>query len=189
MAIGSEGTDLVAYMVLFIPLEFLMTSRRFNKDGNRQRAVALPLALLAIFAAVKIGYELQRKTPSYYDMMEVAPTAPYAEIKKGYKRMSLKVHPDKVMERADVDEDEASEAFRALKAAYDVLNDSQLRDVYDKFGPAGVESKDDTCARPYRHRSCSRSRRHSLGCWPADASGGGARSAGLLCSRGWASFT
>ncbi|EOD24897.1 hypothetical protein EMIHUDRAFT_49673, partial [Emiliania huxleyi CCMP1516] len=70
----------------------------------------------------------------YYDMMEVAPTAPYAEIKKGYKRMSLKVHPDKVMERADVDEDEASEAFRALKAAYDVLNDSQLRDVYDKFG-------------------------------------------------------
>ena len=75
MAIGSEGTDLVAYMVLFIPLEFLMTSRRFNKDGNRQRAVALPLALLAIFAAVKTGYELQRKTPSYYDMMEVAPTA------------------------------------------------------------------------------------------------------------------
>jgi len=143
MAIGSEGTDLVAYMLLFIPLEFLMTSRRINQEGNRRRAVAVPLALLAMFAAIKIGYEVSHKEPSYYDMMEVLPSAPYAEIKKGYKRMSLKVHPDKIMEAGE-DAEDASEAFRELKAAYDVLNDAQLRDLYNKFGPAGVENKDDT---------------------------------------------
>ena len=144
MAIGSEGVDLVAYMLLFIPLEFLMTSRRLNQDGNRNRAVARPMVLLVLFAGLKIGYELMHKEPSYYDMMEVMPNAPYSEIKKGYKRMSLKVHPDKVMSEGADDGEDASEAFRALKAAYDVLNDLQLRDVYNKFGPPGVENKDDT---------------------------------------------
>mmetsp|Transcript_6855 Transcript_6855/g.22471 ORF Transcript_6855/g.22471 Transcript_6855/m.22471 type:complete len:368 (+) Transcript_6855:86-1189(+) len=144
MAIGSEGTDLVAYMLLFIPLEFLMTSRRVNKDGNRTRAVAVPMTVLVLFAAIKIGYQLTHKEPSYYDMLEVLPNAPYAEIKKGYRRMSLKVHPDKVMGENGEENDDASEEFRALKAAYDVLNDVQLRDLYNKFGPPGVENKDDT---------------------------------------------
>lgn len=144
MAIGSEGTDLVAYMLLFIPLEFLMTSRRVNKDGNRTRAVAVPMTVLVLFAAIKIGYQLTHKEPSYYDMLEVLPNAPYAEIKKGYRRMSLKVHPDKVMGENGEENEDASEEFRALKAAYDVLNDVQLRDLYNKFGPPGVENKDDT---------------------------------------------
>lgn len=149
MAIGSEGTDLVAYMLLFVPLEYLMRSRRVNAEGDRKKAAIRSLCLLVLAASVKIGFELKNKEPSYYDMMEVLPSAPYAELKKGFKRVSLKVHPDKVMaaggsDGAGDDEDDGSEAFRRLKAAYDVLSDQQLRDLYNKFGTPGVKNKDDT---------------------------------------------
>ena len=59
---------------------------------------------------------------------------------------STQVHPDKVQAAggADADEEGADEAFVALKAAYDVLSDTYKRDLYDKFGTQGLDSKDDT---------------------------------------------
>eukprot|EP00965_Chrysotila_dentata_P240113 6203513-Pleurochrysis_carterae.AAC.4 len=119
-----------------------MTSPRVVKDGNRRKAVALSGGLLAIVASVKIGWELMNKEQSYYDMMDVLPSASLQEIKKGYKTASLRVHPDKLA--AAGLEDEGDEAFLALKAAYDVLYDSHLRDLYNKFGPPGIENKNDT---------------------------------------------
>uniref|UniRef100_A0A7S0JGW6 J domain-containing protein n=1 Tax=Calcidiscus leptoporus TaxID=127549 RepID=A0A7S0JGW6_9EUKA len=145
MAIGNEGRDLAFYLLLLLPLEFLMTSRRVVKSGNRRTAVLLAGGLLALVSSVKIGFELMHKDPSYYDMMEVIPSASLPEIKKGYKRASLRVHPDK-LQAAGEDEEHSDEAFVALKAAYDVLYDSQLRELYDKFGPAGIENKSDTSA-------------------------------------------
>jgi len=147
MAIGNEGRDIGGYLLLLIPLEFIMTSTRVVKDGNRRKAVMLSGALLALVASVKIGYELVNKEPSYYDMMEVLPKSPLAEIKRGYKRAATRVHPDKLQAANKADEGEdTDDAFLALKAAYDVLHDSHLRDLYDKFGPPGVENKSDTNA-------------------------------------------
>tara|TARA_B100000524_G_scaffold347865_1_gene250756 strand:+ start:3065 stop:3460 length:396 start_codon:yes stop_codon:yes gene_type:complete len=53
------------------------------------------------------------------------------------------VHPDKTVASG---EEETDEAFMLLKKAYDVLYDTQLRDLYNKFGEPGVENKDDTNA-------------------------------------------
>mmetsp|Transcript_11419 Transcript_11419/g.24418 ORF Transcript_11419/g.24418 Transcript_11419/m.24418 type:complete len:353 (-) Transcript_11419:459-1517(-) len=142
MVIGDEGRDIIFYLLLLVPLEFIMTSPRVVKDGNRRKAVALSGGLLAIVASVKIGWELMNKEQSYYDMMDVLPSASLQEIKKGYKTASLRVHPDKLA--AAGLEDEGDEAFLALKAAYDVLYDSHLRDLYNKFGPPGIENKNDT---------------------------------------------
>jgi len=105
--------------------------------------VIIAATLLALVSSCKIGLELTYKDPSYYDMMDVLPTATLADIKKGYKRASLLVHPDKLKAAAG-DEDIGDEAFVALKAAYDVLNDREQRDLYDKFGPKGLEFKNDT---------------------------------------------
>lgn len=143
MAIGNEGRDLVCYLLLLIPLEIIMTSKRVVKDGNRKKAVALAGGVLALVASVKIGFEVLHKDRSYYDMMGVRPNAPFAEIKKGYRAESLKVHPDKNLANG---EEETDEAFLELKKAYDVLYDNQLRDLYNKFGEPGVENKDDTNA-------------------------------------------
>lgn len=142
MGIGNEGRDLVTYLLLLIPLEFIMTSTYVVQDGNRRKSVTVAGCVLAAVSSVKIGLELAHKEPSYYDMMDVLPSATSAEVKKGYKRASLRVHPDKL--QAAGEEDEGDEAFVALKAAYDVLNDREQRDMYDKFGPRGLDSKRDT---------------------------------------------
>lgn len=144
MAIGNEGRDLLTYLLLLVPLEFIMTSTLVVRDGNRKKSVLIAGTLLALFSSCKIGLELAFKEPSYYDLMDVLPTASLADIKKGYKRASLLVHPDKLKAAAGADEEIGDEAFVALKAAYDVLNEREQRDLYDKFGPKGLEYKNDT---------------------------------------------
>lgn len=144
MAIGNDGRDIVCYLLLVIPLEFIMTSRRVVTDGNRRTAVIIAGTLLALFSSVKIGLELTHKEQSYFDMMDVTPSASAIDIKKGYKKASLRVHPDKLRAEGIVDEESADEAFVALKAAYDVLMDPHLRDLYSKFGPPGLAAKNDT---------------------------------------------
>ena len=152
MSIGNSGRDLVMCMLLLPVLEWLCSSAKIvGRPPNLQKGVMIAASFLAIFSAVKIGYEVALKEPSYYDTLEVVPGAAHAELKKGYKQASLKVHPDKLQaqrnagggEAAD-DEPPSDEAFLAVKAAYEVLSDTQLRDLYDKFGKAGIAKKDDT---------------------------------------------
>ena len=57
--------------------------------------------------------EMAHKAPSYYDKLEVMPTANHAEIKKGYRAAAQKVHPDK-LQAAGEDED-GDEAFVELE--------------------------------------------------------------------------
>ena len=141
-AIGNEGFDIVFYLALMVPLEYLLTSRRVVADGNRRKAAMIAGGVLAAVSAVKLGLEMTHKAPSYYDKLEVMPTANHAEIKKGYRAAAQKVHPDK-LQAAGEDED-GDEAFVELKKAYDVLTDSALRDLYQKFGPDGLEYQTDT---------------------------------------------
>ncbi len=70
----------------------------------------------------------------YYDILGVARKADSDAIKKAYRRMAKKYHPD-VNKDAD-----AAEKFREVQEAYDVLRDPEKRKVYDQFGHAGVEA-------------------------------------------------
>ena len=91
MTIGNAGRDLVVYCGILPVLEFIMTSRRIVKDGNKQRGVIIAATVLITLSAAKIGYELSAKEQSYYDMLEVLPGTTGPDLKKGYKRASLKV--------------------------------------------------------------------------------------------------
>lgn len=149
MTIGNSGRDFLIHLALLPLLEFVMTSPRVigRGKGTKRRGVTIAATALVAITAVKLGAEIAYKESSYYDMLEVLPTAQGSELKKGFKRASLKVHPDKVAAaggEAAVDDEGADEAFMALRAAYEILSDTQQRDTYDKFGKPGLDAKEDT---------------------------------------------
>mmetsp|Transcript_24701 Transcript_24701/g.38445 ORF Transcript_24701/g.38445 Transcript_24701/m.38445 type:complete len:99 (+) Transcript_24701:32-328(+) len=64
----------------------------------------------------------------YYELLGLPKTATAEEIKKSYRKKSLKCHPDKN------NSEHAQEAFKKLSQAYVTLSDEEKRGFYDKFG-------------------------------------------------------
>jgi molecular chaperone DnaJ len=71
----------------------------------------------------------------YYKVLDVPKTATEAEIKKAYRRLAMKYHPDR-----NPNDKEAEERFKEAKEACEVLTDAQKRAAYDQYGHAGVEA-------------------------------------------------
>ncbi len=71
----------------------------------------------------------------YYQVLDVVRTATEAEIKKAYRRLAMKFHPDR-----NPNDHEAEGRFKEVKEAYEVLSDAQKRAAYDQFGHAGVDA-------------------------------------------------
>lgn len=71
----------------------------------------------------------------YYEILEVGRQATDEEIKKSYRRLAMKYHPDR-----NPDNPEAEQKFKQAAEAYDVLRDSEKRARYDRFGFAGVQN-------------------------------------------------
>jgi molecular chaperone DnaJ len=70
----------------------------------------------------------------YYETLGVARNAPEAEIKKAYRRLAMKYHPDR-----NPGDKSAEAKFKEAKEAYEILSDAQKRSAYDQFGHAGVD--------------------------------------------------
>ena len=70
----------------------------------------------------------------FYEVLGVAKNASEPEIKKAFKRMAMKFHPDR-----NPDDDTAEEKFKEAKEAYEILSDERKRAAYDQFGHAGVD--------------------------------------------------
>jgi molecular chaperone DnaJ len=70
----------------------------------------------------------------YYKLLDLSKTATADEIKKSYRRLAMKYHPDR-----NPDNPEAELKFKECKEAYEILTDPQKRAVYDQFGHAGLE--------------------------------------------------
>ena len=70
----------------------------------------------------------------YYEVLGVAKGAGEDEIKKAYKKMARKYHPD-----LNPDNKEAEEKFKEVNEAYEVLSDPNKQSRYDQFGHAGVD--------------------------------------------------
>ncbi|KAI1289952.1 DnaJ -like protein subfamily B member 4 [Halotydeus destructor] len=69
----------------------------------------------------------------YYSILAISKTASDDEIKKAYKKMALKYHPDKNKAAG------AEEKFKEIAEAYDVLSDKKKREIYDQFGEEGLK--------------------------------------------------
>ncbi|XP_064545618.1 dnaJ protein homolog 1 [Drosophila montana] len=71
---------------------------------------------------------------NYYQILGINRTANDDEIKKGYKRMALKYHPDKN------DHPQAAEHFQEIAAAFEVLSNKEKRLIYDQYGEDGLKN-------------------------------------------------
>ncbi|HUX72352.1 MAG TPA: molecular chaperone DnaJ [Steroidobacteraceae bacterium] len=71
----------------------------------------------------------------YYKLLDLPRNATEAEIKKAYRRLAMKFHPDR-----NPNDAEAEHRFKEAKEAYEVLTDAHKRAAYDQFGHAGLQS-------------------------------------------------
>ena len=72
----------------------------------------------------------------YYEVLGIGRTASESDIKKSYRQMALKYHPDK-----NPDDKESEEKFKEASEAYEVLRDPKKRQVYDQFGHEGLRGQ------------------------------------------------
>jgi len=72
----------------------------------------------------------------YYEILGVSRTATAEQIKKAYRRLAMKHHPDR-----NKDDDDASAKFKEVREAYEVLNNSDRRAAYDQFGHEGLRGR------------------------------------------------
>ncbi|GIC76502.1 molecular chaperone DnaJ [Moritella sp. F3] len=72
----------------------------------------------------------------YYEVLGVSRDASEKEVKKAYKRLAMKFHPDRTKGDKAMEEQ-----FKEVKEAYEVLNDSQKKGAYDQYGHAGVNQQ------------------------------------------------
>lgn len=70
----------------------------------------------------------------YYDVLGVGKNVSKPELKKAYRKLAIKYHPDK-----NPDDKKAEEKFKEASEAYEVLNDDNKRQIYDQFGHRGLE--------------------------------------------------
>ena len=71
----------------------------------------------------------------YYEVLQVTRTVEFEEIKRSYRKLAVKHHPDK-----NPGDSEAEARFREIAEAYDILGDSEKRAAYDRYGHAAFQN-------------------------------------------------
>ena len=70
----------------------------------------------------------------YYEVLGVSRDAGEEDLKRAYRKLAMKYHPDK-----NPGDKEAEEKFKEASEAYEVLRDTEKRGIYDRFGHEGLE--------------------------------------------------
>ncbi|KAI3991260.1 hypothetical protein MKX01_022481 [Papaver californicum] len=71
---------------------------------------------------------------SYYDILQIAKGSTEDQIKRAYRKLALKYHPDK-----NQGNEEANKKFAEINNAYEVLSDREKRNIYDRYGEEGLK--------------------------------------------------
>lgn len=107
----------------------------------RSRHLPMPASLLLalLFACCVVQLECKRFAESdeedYYDVLGIQRSANEKEIKKAYRKLAMRWHPDK----NPSSKEEAEVMFKKIAQAYEVLSDKKARKMYDRFGKSGLQ--------------------------------------------------
>ncbi|XP_028024387.1 dnaJ homolog subfamily C member 10 isoform X2 [Balaenoptera acutorostrata] len=99
-----------------------------NKDDYLRDLKRVMLCFLIVYMAILVGTD-----QDFYSLLGVSKTASSREIRQAFKKLALKLHPDKNPNNPDAHSD-----FLKINRAYEVLKDEDLRKKYDKYGEKGL---------------------------------------------------
>lgn len=94
--------------------------------------ISKPFILLLLLSASAIHFVIAGK--SYYDILQISKQATDDQIKRAYRKLALKFHPDK-----NPGNDEATKKFAEINNAYEILADREKRGIYDQYGEEGLK--------------------------------------------------
>lgn len=94
--------------------------------------------IAGLAAAVLLSVLCLAAARDYYDILQIPRSATDAQIKRAYRKLALKMHPDKVQGN-DEEKKAAAAKFADVSHAYEVLTDGEKRKVYDRYGEEGLK--------------------------------------------------
>ncbi|MFW9927848.1 MAG: molecular chaperone DnaJ [Candidatus Thorarchaeota archaeon] len=83
---------------------------------------------------------MSTKDRDYYEILGVQRNASENELKKAYRKLAMQYHPD-MAEKNKIDKKVAEEKFKEINEAYGILSDKEKREIYDRYGRAGLEGR------------------------------------------------
>ncbi|CAH1784301.1 unnamed protein product [Owenia fusiformis] len=107
-----------------------------NKEGFTMKCDTYVILGTFYGIAVILDSTLGKKSKDYYELLGVKRTASEKEIKKAFRKLAVKYHPDKNKD----DPKAAEETFIEIAKAYEVLSDKDKRRQYDQFGESAFEN-------------------------------------------------
>ena len=108
--------------------EYKLTIKK--KNINRKLFINILLFLFFLYLFIACCKSVQIKEIfDPYEILEISPTDPISKIKKSYKQLSLKYHPDK-----NKDDDSARERFMLINKAYRILTNEKAKENFKKYG-------------------------------------------------------
>lgn len=99
--------------------------------------IAITYTFLSVFS-LPLYIPLSNTRRDFYKILGVSKSASTSEIKKAYRKLAVKYHPDK-----NPDDSEAVTKFHDINDAYEVLQDEEKRDIYDRHGEEGLKNHGD----------------------------------------------
>ena len=106
---------------------FLLNNPRANQN-NKQRGLVYAILFLLAAALLTAYLSTTASPPSFYSLLNVPTTASTADLRRAYKAAAIRLHPDKNPSVS------AATEFARLQAAYEILEKSDTRAVYDRWG-------------------------------------------------------
>ncbi|CAL6368185.1 unnamed protein product [Bathycoccus prasinos] len=108
---------------------------RSKKLIGRKKSSSLIVLLLTTLLLLSVSFVAEfAHAKDYYSILGVARGAPESQIKRAYRKLALKYHPDK-----NPGDDKAKSKFEELSNAYEVLTDEEKRQIYDRHGEEGLK--------------------------------------------------
>ena len=99
---------------------------------------------------------ITRSRPTPYEVLDVPEQASDEEIKKAFRKLALRLHPDKLATASNEERQKAEQKFKEVNQAYSVLSDAKRRSAYDSFGDAALDDDfDEDAANGSSHYSAA----------------------------------